>query len=152
MLNFIFIILTSISNNVDATLNNKTQQTVKTDHYNVFIHKADKYNIDPQLLLSICYAESTFKTNVVNKNSGASGICQLLPRYHKMDNYFNAKSNIDKASEYISQLTEKCKGNNYCIINSYNVGYYGFKNKNYKNHSYYNKVMFYYNNYNFDST
>lgn len=157
----ILLIVTALtqSNAIEVTIykrpiqkikfNNK--EIIKTKHYNDFIIKAEKYNIDPKLLMSICYVESNFKPDVVNKKSGASGMCQLLPKYHKIDNYLDANSNIDRASEYLSELTDLCNGNNYCIINSYNVGYYGYKNKGKKNMHYYNKVMNYYNNYDFST-
>lgn len=136
---------------IEITRISSNKEVIQTVHYNKFIDKATKHNIDPKLLMSICYVESTFKPNVINKKSGASGMCQLLPRYHKLDNYLDVNSNIDKASEYLSELTDLCNGDNYCIINSYNVGYYGYKNKGKKNTHYYNKVMNYYNNYDFST-
>lgn len=136
---------------IEITRISSNKEVIQTVHYNKFIDKANEHNIDPKLLMSICYVESTFKPNVINKKSGASGMCQLLPRYHKLDNYLDVNSNIDKASEYLSELTDLCNGDNYCIINSYNVGYYGYKNKGKKNTHYYNKVMNYYNNYDFST-
>lgn len=89
---------------------------------------ARKYNIDPQLLLSICVVESQLRPEV-KSHAGAIGMCQIIPKWHNTtaSAMYDYVQNIDKSAEHIADLLVMCKQDRSCAIQSYNLGHYGYK-------------------------
>ncbi len=85
---------------------------------------AEKYKVDPKLVLSICVSESHLRAKVRNK-SGATGICQVMPDLHgaTAKQLMDYRVNIEYAAQIIADLNVRCKGRNACIIQAYNIGW-----------------------------
>lgn len=89
---------------------------------------AQKYNIDPKLLLSICVVESQLRPKV-KSHAGAIGMCQIIPKWHNTtaEAMYDYVQNIDKSAEHIAELISMCNQDRSCAIQSYNLGHYGYK-------------------------
>lgn len=69
----------------------------------------DKWSVDPLLILSIMKKESMYNTKARNK-SGASGLMQVIPRWHKDKiqgrSMFNYKANIDVGAQVVNEYLQ----------------------------------------------
>lgn len=85
---------------------------------------AEKYKVDPKLVLSICVSESHLRAKVRNK-SGATGLCQIMPRAHGRTarELMDYRVNVDLAARIIATLNKQCKGKRACVIQAYNTGW-----------------------------
>ena len=85
---------------------------------------AEKYNIDNELIRAMIQVESGWNTEAVS-NKGAQGLMQLMPRTAAMlgvDDPFDAEQNIEGGVRYISDLTDKYRGDIEKALAAYNAG------------------------------
>lgn len=89
--------------------------------------KAEKHNIDPEILLAIAGVESNYNPKIVNR-IGASGLTQIVKRYHqdkikkvtaKGGNILTIEDNLDIGAEIYSILYKKY-GNHTMALQAYN--------------------------------
>lgn len=89
--------------------------------------KAEKHNIDPEILIAIAGVESNYNPKIVN-NIGASGLTQVVKRYHqdkirkinaKGGNILTIADNLDVGAEIYSILYKKY-GNDVMALQAYN--------------------------------
>lgn len=85
---------------------------------------AEKYNIDNELIRAMIQVESGWDTRAVS-NKGAQGLMQLMPRTAAMlgvNNPFDPVQNIEGGVRYISDLTDKYRGDIEKALAAYNAG------------------------------
>jgi len=102
---------------------------------------ASKYNIPPEILAGILEVESGFRPNAYNNNSGATGIAQIVPRWHpEITPGRDANADIMYAAKYLSQLRKQLGGSLNEAIYAYNSGP-GAIRMSQENREYFPKVM-----------
>lgn len=85
---------------------------------------AEKYNVDQELIRAMIQVESGWTTNAVS-NKGAQGLMQLMPRTAAMlgvNDPFDPVQNIEGGVRYISDLTDKYRGDIEKALAAYNAG------------------------------
>ena len=85
---------------------------------------AEKYNIDNELIRAMIQVESGWDTHAVS-NKGAQGLMQLMPRTSAMlgvTDPFDPVQNIEGGVRYISDLTDKYRGDIEKALAAYNAG------------------------------
>ena len=85
---------------------------------------AEKYNIDEELIRAMIQVESGWNTDAVS-NKGAQGLMQLMPRTAAMlgvNDPFDPAQNIEGGVRYISDLTDKYRGDIEKALAAYNAG------------------------------
>ncbi|MBQ4470606.1 MAG: lytic transglycosylase domain-containing protein [Synergistaceae bacterium] len=85
---------------------------------------AEKYNIDSELIRAMIQVESGWDTGAVS-NKGAQGLMQLMPRTAAMlgvNDPFDPVQNIEGGVRYISDLTDKYRGDIEKALAAYNAG------------------------------
>lgn len=85
---------------------------------------AEKYAVDPKLVLTIISIESNFKTKALS-NKAAQGLMQLIPataaRFN-VKNAYDASQNIKGGVSYLRWLLSYFKGNVELAVAAYNAG------------------------------
>ncbi|HOK39977.1 MAG TPA: lytic transglycosylase domain-containing protein [bacterium] len=87
--------------------------------------KAEKYNLNPNLIKAIIKAESNFNKEAVSEK-GAAGLMQLLPSTAKelgVKNIFDIEENIEGGTKYFKMLLEKYNGDVQKALAAYNAGF-----------------------------
>lgn len=90
----------------------------------IFTQASKKYNVSCDLLKSIAYTESNFKTDVVSQ-AGAVGVMQLMPTtasYLGVTNSYDPYQNIMGGAKLISSLLDKYDQNVDLALAAYNAG------------------------------
>lgn len=85
---------------------------------------AEKYNVDNELIRAMIQVESGWNTDAVS-NKGAQGLMQLMPRTAAMlgvNDPFDPAQNIEGGVRYISDLTDKYRGDVEKALAAYNAG------------------------------
>ena len=85
---------------------------------------AEKYNVDNELIRAMIQVESGWNTEAVS-NKGAQGLMQLMPRTAAMlgvNDPFDPAQNIEGGVRYISDLTDKYRGDIEKALAAYNAG------------------------------
>ncbi|MCR5347300.1 MAG: lytic transglycosylase domain-containing protein [Fretibacterium sp.] len=85
---------------------------------------ADRYNVDQELIRAMIQVESGWKTDAVS-SKGAQGLMQLMPRTAAMlgvSDPLNPEQNIEGGVKYISDLTDKYRGDVEKALAAYNAG------------------------------
>ena len=85
---------------------------------------AEKYNVDNELIRAMIQVESGWNTDAVS-NKGAQGLMQLMPRTAAMlgvNDPFDPEQNIEGGVRYISDLTDKYRGDIEKALAAYNAG------------------------------
>lgn len=85
---------------------------------------AEKYNVDNELIRAMIQVESGWNTEAVS-NKGAQGLMQLMPRTAAMlgvTDPFDPEQNIEGGVRYISDLTDKYRGDIEKALAAYNAG------------------------------
>ncbi|MBQ6908677.1 MAG: lytic transglycosylase domain-containing protein [Synergistaceae bacterium] len=103
---------------------NITGKTSYEEMQDVINECADKYNIDNELIRAIIQVESGWNTGAVS-NKGAQGLMQLMPKTAEMlgvNNPFDPAQNIEGGARYISDLTDKYRGDVEKALAAYNAG------------------------------
>lgn len=98
-------------------------------NYEASIQRAAKrYGIDPEMLAGVLGTESDFDPAAVNKDSGATGIAQLMPKYFPKAG-LNPHEDIDTAASYLKTLRDSYQKQGYgeddayyYALQSYNAG------------------------------
>ena len=103
---------------------NITGKTNYTELKDVIDACAEKYNVDNELIRAMIQVESGWNTDAVS-NKGAQGLMQLMPRTAAMlgvSNPFDPAQNIEGGVRYISDLTDKYRGDIEKALAAYNAG------------------------------
>ena len=85
---------------------------------------AGQYDVEPELIKAIIWAESSFNPNAVSKK-GAMGLMQLMPstaRALGVEDFSDPESNIDAGVRYFKQLMVKFDGDATLALAAYNAG------------------------------
>ncbi len=109
------------SSNSRSNISGKTSYTELKD---VIDACAEKYNVDDELIRAMIQVESGWNTEAVS-NKGAQGLMQLMPRTAAMlgvSNPFDPAQNIEGGVRYISDLTDKYRGDIEKALAAYNAG------------------------------
>ncbi len=104
-----------------SSISGKTSYTELQD---VIDSCAEKYNVDSELIRAMIQVESGWNTDAVS-NKGAQGLMQLMPRTAAMlgvNDPFDAVQNIEGGVRYISDLTDKYRGDIEKALAAYNAG------------------------------
>ena len=99
---------------------------------------AAKYKIDPSVLAGLIEVESGYNPKAYNA-SGASGIAQIIPKWHPGVKVWDANSSIMYAAQYLDQLRTQLGSMNEAIY-AYNSGP-GAIRQSKENRDYFPKVM-----------
>lgn len=74
----------------------------------------EEYDICPELILAICYNESRYTANAVNKETGCYGVMQIQKKSHKdrmkrlkVNDLNNIDQNIHVGADYLAELFEE---------------------------------------------
>lgn len=78
---------------------------------NAVFKEATKHNLDPFLIIGMIKTESTFKPSISNR-SGAKGLMQVIPRYHRDKIRGRNIMNIETNVEVGVQVYADCLSNN----------------------------------------
>ena len=106
---------------------NQAQAGGKTSYSelkNIIDSCAEKYNIDNELIRAMIQVESGWNSGAVS-NKGAQGLMQLMPRTAAMlgvNDPFDPEQNIEGGVRYISDLTDKYRGDIEKALAAYNAG------------------------------
>jgi hypothetical protein len=99
---------------------------------------AAKYRIDPSVLAGLIEVESGYNPKAYNA-SGASGIAQIIPKWHPGVKVWNPNESIMYAAQYLDQLRTQLGSMNEAIY-AYNSGP-GAIRQSKENRDYFPKVM-----------
>ena len=113
-----------IGRNSSRTGSNISGKTSYTELKDVIDACAEKYNVDNELIRAMIQVESGWNTEAVS-NKGAQGLMQLMPRTAAMlgvSNPFDPAQNIEGGVRYISDLTDKYRGDIEKALAAYNAG------------------------------
>lgn len=83
---------------------------------------AQKYGIDPGIFVAQIEQESGFNPNAKNKNSGASGIGQLMPQYYPNVDPFDPYQALDAAAQTDAQNLKTFGGRYDLMLAAYDAG------------------------------
>lgn len=104
--------------------NNISGKTSYAELKDIIDECAEKYNIDNELIRAMIQVESGWNTGAVS-NKGAQGLMQLMPRTAAMlgvSDPFDPIQNIEGGVRYISDLTDKYRGDIEKALAAYNAG------------------------------
>lgn len=119
----------ALSKSAGRALDNAERAKLAT----IIARESDKHNIDPVLVVSLIYVESSFNRKALS-NKNAKGLMQLLPdtaEYIKRKankdvddpkNLFDVETNIKLGIAYLDYLITKTKGNVEYALIAYNMG------------------------------
>lgn len=89
----------------------------------------DGYRLDPALINAFIRQESRFKPAAVNKDSGAAGLLQLMPRTAlavdratKREQLTNPETSMMLGQKYLEELLDRTNGNLFEAAIAYNAG------------------------------
>ena len=117
-------VLDEVSNIQKKTRSSISGKTSYIELQNVIDECAEKYNIDQELIRAMIQVESGWNTDAVS-NKGAQGLMQLMPRTAAMlgvTDPYDPVQNIEGGVRYISDLTDKYKGDIEKALAAYNAG------------------------------
>lgn len=87
---------------------------------------AEEYELEPSLLMAICWKETRCRSNL--ENAGCKGICQISERFHRsemellgIDDLFDTEQNIRLCAYMLEEFADKNSDVNY-ILMCYNSG------------------------------
>src|SRR5690606_30016581 len=88
----------------------------------VAVHYAERYGVDPQLVLAIIETESSFNPNAVGTSHREIGLMQLHPRFFP-DASFDIEENIHAGVRYLAYIQDRKAEKVGCVwFVYYNVG------------------------------
>jgi tape measure domain-containing protein len=96
-------------------LNNSTYDAI-------FKEAATKYNVDWIALKALGIVESRLKKDAVS-DKGAIGVMQLVPRWHKLNDYTDARENIFAGAKYYKSGLKRNNEDLAMTAGGYNVGF-----------------------------
>ena len=107
----------------------KSSGLAKGNYANTINAMSQKYNVPANLVKAIIMAESGGNPNAINATSGARGLMQLMPKYHKLNDHNDPAENIEAGTKYLSELLKLHNNDAQKTIASYNWGQGNLKNK-----------------------
>ena len=122
-----FVDVLNDTQKIQRAARNKSNISGKTNYdelKDVINECAEKYNVDQELIRAMIQVESGWTTDAVS-NKGAQGLMQLMPRTAAMlgvEDPFDPVQNIEGGTRYISDLTDKYKGDVEKALAAYNAG------------------------------
>ncbi len=117
-------VLNEVSRAGRKAKSNVSGKTSYTELKDIIDECAEKYNVDNELIRAMIQVESGWNTDAVS-NKGAQGLMQLMPRTAAMlgvNDPFDPVQNIDGGVRYISDLTDKYRGDVEKALAAYNAG------------------------------
>ena len=117
-------VLNEVNKAARKSRSNISGKTSYTELQDVIDSCAEKYNVDSELIRAMIQVESGWNTDAVS-NKGAQGLMQLMPRTAAMfgvSDPFDAEQNIEGGVRYISDLTDKYRGDIEKALAAYNAG------------------------------
>ena len=94
------------------------------------VKQADKYGIDPAIVIAMAYKESTYNEKCIGDGGDSYGLLQVQPKWHYermqklnctdlLDPYQNVTVAVDYLAEQIDRYGDLAKG-----LTAYNAGHY----------------------------
>lgn len=100
--------------------NNISQNAIEE----IIYKKADKYNLNPNLIKSVVKTESNFNPNALSYK-GAQGLMQLMPQTAKqlgVKNPLNIEENLEGGVKYLKDMLDRYDGDIKLALAAYNAG------------------------------
>lgn len=101
-----------------------SRQRVPSSLAPVFREAAEKYGVDPRLVVAVARRESAFDDRAVSP-VGARGVMQLMPstaEYLGVADSFDARANVFAGTRYLRQLLDTFRGDLDLTLAAYNAG------------------------------
>ncbi len=114
----------ALKNLRNASILKHVPEARKTAILDIVNRAAKQHNVDPKIILSIIYAESSFNPNACS-HCGAMGLMQLMPataRQYGAKNPYDMEQNIFAGTKFLSWLLKRYNGNVRLAAAAYNVG------------------------------
>lgn len=94
------------------------------------VEQSEAHGIQPEIIVAMCFRESTYNANKIGDNGQAFGLMQIWPRWHyqrmlKLDstNLLDPYQNVTVGIDYLAELLEKY-GDIGKALTAYNQGSY----------------------------
>jgi soluble lytic murein transglycosylase-like protein len=108
----------------DQTLPNISWNSAERHFQPLVMKAADRYKVDPAMIMAIIMAESSYNPKAVSKK-GAKGLMQLMPTTAKslgVKDSFNPEHNINGGVQYFKKLLNQFGGDVELALAAYNAG------------------------------
>jgi soluble lytic murein transglycosylase-like protein len=99
-------------------------KTAEAVFHPIIEEAANQYDVEPELIKAIIWAESSFNPNAISRK-GAVGLMQVMPstaRGMGIEDFSDPESNIDAGVRYFKQLMVQFEGDAELALAAYNAG------------------------------
>jgi len=104
----------------------KLKEYSSTKYEPIIQEAADKHGVDPNLIRAVITLESNFDPNIVNQESGATGLMQLTPKGAGAGMTDaarkNPRQNIMKGTAFLKEMLDKYHGREDMALRAYHSG------------------------------